>query len=188
MDGWIFVLIVVVLLVLGHNPWLFGLIIVAGIALVVWAKKHPSSTRSGGGSYSGANYYTADSDFSSETPAPNETFLYRGAYPGGTVLATAREGRIFHGYNSGLNISVIDATYERGYVYSGTVTGAFGNVLGRYEDGYIYRGSSTFSSDIIGRYESGHIFAGNSTFSSDIIGSYKGDDDSAAASAIVFLF
>lgn len=192
MDELYILIAILVIGIIATNPWL---LVVAGIfvvCIIIYFIKNPEELHSSGGSSTAFTVSDSTSDESSDDSSSNSSdvsaFLYSGTYVGGTVTGTYRDGRIFEGYNSGLSMSFIKASYQNGFVYDSTITSYLGTVLGRYENGYIYKGNSTFSSDIIGRYENGYIYKGNSTWSSDVIGRYTGNDDGGAATAIIFLF
>ena len=173
-------------------PWLLITIAVGIIALVVYCLKNPSSSAGGGyHSPSGVSYSPPSSD--SSTPSSNgadvETFLYKGrTTTWEPVLATCRDGRIFDGYNSGLNMSFIRASYDDGWVYDKALTGVAGTVLGRYDDeGRIYTGRFTSYDKQVGFCKDGFIYRGTSSFG-EIIGCYEGDKDAAAAASLIYLF
>lgn len=184
-------LVILAIFIVAENPWLLiiaGVVVVLGIIIAI---KSPSS----GGSSSSGGYssYTSGSSTASSygSGTRDNGFLWEGRYKMDydPVIATFRNGHVFEGYDSGLlDFSEIKASYRDGYVYDGSIDNYLGTILGRYENTYIYRGNSTFFSDCIARYEDGKIYRGNSTsFASDVIGTYEGDDDGAAAAAIVYL-
>lgn len=151
-----------------------------------------TSNSSGGSGSRGHSSYTSGSGTTSVSNSPKNGngFLWEGRYKHDydPVVATFRNGRIFAGYDSGHNFSYIQASYHNGFVYKGSNASYLSTVLGRYENGRIYRGNSTSCSNLIGRYEDGKIYKGNSTaFGGDVIGIYEGDDEGAAAAAIVYL-
>ena len=182
MEDLAIVLIFVVLYILFENPVLIVLAIVAIIGCCIYASKHPSK---GGGS-GGSGYVSGNTPNASGSYNNNMGYLYSGSYAGGAVLASFCDGKVYSGYNSGLSTSYIEATYQNGWVYRGTITSYAGTVLGRYENGKIYRGNSTSYSDLIAEYGNGKITK-QGGWSQDIVGSYTGNDDGAAAAAIVFL-
>ena len=178
---------VVAIVAIVEYPWL--LLIVAG-AVVFVIIIIPDGGGSGGHSGGYSTYTTSDySDVGSDVGDGNG-FLWEGrcktAYD--PVVATFRNGHIFTGCNYGLSdFSVIEASYQNGFIYDGSVTNYLGTVLGRYKEGYIYQGNSTCFSDCVGRYGNGKIYRGSSMSFGDIIGTYQGDDDGAAAAALVYL-
>lgn len=169
-------------------PWVLVLIGLGIVALVVYCIKNPSRPSGSGYSYSPSNTPTT-SDHLTTSGSSSETLLYRGrTTTWEPVLATSRGGRIFEGYNSGLNMSIIRASYEDGWVYDGSLTGVAGTVLGRYDDeGYIYLGRYASYDNRVGYCKDGYIYRGTSTYG-EIIGCYEGNRDDAAAAAVVFLF
>ncbi len=158
----------------------FGVLIVFGLIVAIIFP--------GSGNYNGTKDSDSNSSDSSQTlSSSNEKGLfYKGSSTSGNVIGTYRNGKIFDGYDSGLNISSIKASYSNGYVYSGSSTGLAGTVIGRYENGRIYKGNSTFSGDHVATYGNGNIYPSNSSYS--IIGKYTGDDEGGAAAAIYFMF
>lgn len=165
-----------------------ALIVIGIIALFVFVVKNPSS--SSGGGYS-PSYGDPPGNPEVETGSNSSTksVIYRGrSKTWEPVLATSRNGQIFEGYNDGLNMSFIRATYQNGCVYDGTVTNWLGTVLGRYDDeGYIYLGQYDSYENRVGYCKDGYIYRGSSTYG-EIIGCYEGNRDDAAAAAVVFLF
>ena len=170
-------------------PWVLVLIGLGIVALVVYCIKNPSKT-SGSGNYYSPSSTSTTSDLPTDSDSSSETLLYRGrTKTWEPVLATSRGGQIFEGYNSGLNMSFIRASYQNGWVYDGTVTNWLGTVLGRYDDeGYIYLGQYDSYENRVGYCKDGYIYRGKSTTYGEIIGCYEGNRDEAAAAAIVFLF
>lgn len=185
--------VIFVILVIGvlseEAPWLLALIVIGIIALFVFAVKNPGNS-SGGGYSPSYGDPPGNSEVETGTNSPTKTLIYRGrSKTWEPVLATSRNGQIFEGYNDGLSMSFIRATYQNGYVYDGTVTNWLGTVLGRYDDeGYIYLGQYDSYENRVGYCKDGYIYRGKSTTFGESIGCYEGNRDEAAAAAIVFLF
>lgn len=184
----IFLIFIAIVLTECPEVLLIPAIIVFGIPLVVYL--FVKLSKGGGGSSRGYSSYSSSTSVSNSRKMDNG-FLWKGRYKNDydPVVASFRKGYVFEGYDSGLHdFSYIKASYQNGYVYDGSNTSYLGTVLGRYENGYIYRGNSTSCSNLIGRYEDGKIYKGNSTaFGGDVIGIYEGDDEGAAAAAVVYL-
>lgn len=116
------------------------------------------------------------------------TTLYEGRMIWGSVTATARDGFIFDGYSSGYTPAFIKANYCNGWVYSGTLRGIAGDVIGRYQNSFLYRGHRVSALNCIGRYQNGFIYKGTVCHPFDVVGRYKGLDDEGAALALCYLF
>ena len=149
-----------------------------------WDSSDYSDYKSTSNSNVSSSNSSSSSNYSTSTNANG--LFYKGSSTIGSVTGTYRDGRIFDGYNSGLNMSSIKASYSNGFVYNGSYAGMGGTVIGRYENGRIYKGNSTFSSDLVATYGNGNIYPSSSSYS--IIGKYTGDDEGGAAAAIYYLF
>lgn len=170
------------------EPVFRTIVIVVVLLIIVLTIVFPKRSGRGGGPSAG---YPASrtnvSDYSGGSGNCTSTSeigcVYRGSYAGGFVLASYRDGKVFDGYNSGLNLSFYKARYD----INGRVFGNDGSQLGHYEahSGYIYRGWSDSYSAILGRCERGYIY--DSASGSNIVGTYVGDPEGAAAAALVFI-
>ena len=171
-----FLVILAILFVLA-NPWL---LVAAGILL---AGAILLSVLSNGGSSGGGRTYQSSSSGpgSSSISTPSEDgYLFRGSTPNGVVLATFRDGKVFDGYSSGLNLSFYQGSYSGGRIFRGA------SVVANYRDRYIYRGYSSSYSDILGRCENGRVYEGAA--GTRPVASYSGDEEGAAAAAALFIF
>ena len=163
--------------------WIVIIVFIIVIVLVVLVKGKKGGGSGRGYSSGGSSEVSAGSYSDSGSSTAEIGCLHRGSYAGGFVLASYRDGKVFDGYDSGLNMSFYKASYSGGRIY-----GSNGSLLGHYENskGYIYRGGSDSYSAIVGRCERGYIY--DSPSGSNIVGSYVGDPEGAAAAALVFLF
>ena len=175
----------------------FGVFIIICIIIAIASENSTYTPSAGGtGGYSDcdlSDYSDDESTSYSNVSSSNysnskntQGLFYKGSSTIGSVTGTYRDGRIYDGYDSGLNISSIKASYSNGFVYNGSYAGMGGTVIGRYENGRIYKGNSTFSSDLVATYRDGNIYPSSSSYS--IIGKYTGDDEGGAAAAIYYLF
>ena len=108
--------------------------------------------------------------------------LYREYNYSSDPIGSYESGKIYRG--GGVFPELI-GSYEDGKIYRRG--GMFPELIGSYENGMIFRGCGLYS-EFVGSYKNGKIYRGTVSVLAEIIGTYDGDDEGAAAAALILLF